>query len=116
MARGTMGSFNFYESLADLRVKVLFLARQAKEEKQTATAKKLESEAKLIRECIDSFRQAQHREWKSGTQTIMKEIKRAQAALDQLIQAETKSAKKWATATKILSGLSNAIQIGRKVI
>lgn len=104
------------ESLADTRISVLYLARQAKEAKNTALAKELTKKGQSLRTEIARIRQTVTTAWNTETQTIIDSAAIARSDLTQLIEEAEKSAKKIAVFTRALGVASNILGLAKKVL
>lgn len=104
------------ESLSETRLAVLFLARQAKESKNTALAKELTAQGHALRNEIERLRRTLTAEWNAETKTLVARAGTAQAQLAKLLQNAEKSAKNMDTVVRALGVVSNILSLAGKVI
>jgi hypothetical protein len=104
------------DSLAETRVSVLHLARQALEAKDAALAKQLTAQGQALRAEIARHRKAAHAAWMADAKTIVPRLHAAQSRLSRLIEAGEKSAKRRANLTRALGAVSAILTLSRKVL
>jgi hypothetical protein len=104
------------ESLSDSRISILYLARQAKEAKDSAVAKELTAKAQSLRQEITRIRQTSTSAWTRDTKTLMSRAGTAQSELAKLIQDADKSAKKTKHFSRALGAVSTILAIAKKVL
>ncbi len=109
-------SIPLLESLADSRISILYLARQAKEAKNNPLAKELTAKGHSLRKEMARIRRIATADWTKETVALLKRSKTAHSELAELIQDTDKSAKKIRTFTRALIAVSNILAVAKKVI
>ena len=104
------------ESMAESRISVLYLARRAKEAKNTALAKELSDQGQRLRTEITRLRQTETAAWGTQSKALLARAETAQSELAKLIRDVDKSAKKMRVFTRALAAASNILAVAKKVI
>lgn len=104
------------ESMAESRISVLYLARRAKEAKNTALAKELSDQGQRLRTEITRLRQTETAAWGTQSKSLVARAETAQSELAKLICDADKSAKKMRVFTRALTAASNILAVAKKVI
>ncbi|MBK8870673.1 MAG: hypothetical protein IPN19_06405 [Elusimicrobia bacterium] len=105
-----------FESLSESRISVLYLARQAKEGKNTDLAKRLTAQGQSLRQEITRIRQTATAVWTKETQSLIAQAGTAQSELAKLIKDADKSAKKTKAFARALAAVSNVLALAKKAI
>ncbi len=104
------------ESLAESRISILFLARQATEAKEKVLAKELREKGQALRTEIARVRRAALAEWNQETKTHAAKAKVAQARLAKLVLQAEQGSKKSMILTRALGLASTLLGLTGKVL
>lgn len=104
------------ESLSESRMAVLYLARQAKEAKNIALAKKLTAQGQSLRQEMSRIRRTITPEWNKATKMLIARAGTAQSELAKLIKDADRSAKKTKIFTRALGAVSTILALAKKVL
>lgn len=104
------------ESLAESRISVLYLARQAKEAKNNTLAKELTKKGQSLRTEIVRIRRTAAADWNKETKLLIARAGTAQSELFKLIENAKKSEKKLVILTRALGVVSNILSLTKKVL
>lgn len=105
-----------FESLAESRVSVLYLARRAKENKDMALAKELTEKGQSLKIEMVRIRRTLTADWNKESTALLKRSKTAQSELVRLAEKAEKSAKKTKAFARALDAVSNVLALAKKVL
>jgi regulator of replication initiation timing len=105
-----------FESLAESRVSVLYLARRAQETKDTALAKELTEKGQSLKIEIARIRRTLTADWTKEAAALLKRSKTAQSELAELAANMEKSARKTKVLARALDAVSNVLAVAKKVL